>query len=431
MTAHAGFCRDCLADVAEGAARCAACGSPRLVRHARARRALDRPCRLRRLLRHDREARRSLARRQAGDHRRRQARRRLDRLLHRAHLRRALGDADVQGAASSARMRRSSRPTWRNMSRVGREVRAADARADAAGRAALDRRGVHGPVRHRAAARHERRRSALARFARRVERDIGITVSIGLSANKFLAKIASDLDKPRGFAVLGRERGAWLPGAAAGRVHLGRRQGDAGAARSATATAPSPTCSSADETDLMRRYGVEGRRLCAARPRHRRPRASNPERETKSVSAETTFDQRHRRLQAAGEDALVARRAGLGAAEGERHCGRDRHAEAEDRGLPPPHPRPLARRADAAGDAHLRGRARPAAPRDRRHEIPPDRHRRLQPHRGRGRRRRPGEPAVDARRQGRARDRQGAREIRQGRDDQGPGVRRRGRGGCG
>src|SRR5215204_5024148 len=44
----------------------------------------------------------------------------------------------------------------------------------------------------------------LARFARKVEDAIGITVSIGLSANKFLAKIASDLDKPRGFAVLGQ-----------------------------------------------------------------------------------------------------------------------------------------------------------------------------------------------------------------------------------
>src|SRR3954469_2018175 len=46
---------------------------------------------------------------------------------------------------------------------------------------------------------------SLARFARRVEADVGITVSIGLSANKFLAKIASDLDKPRGFAVLGQD----------------------------------------------------------------------------------------------------------------------------------------------------------------------------------------------------------------------------------
>ena len=47
-----------------------------------------------------------------------------------------------------------------------------------------------------------------------VEREIGITVSIGLSANKFLAKIASDLDKPRGFAVLGGAEKRGLPGAA-------------------------------------------------------------------------------------------------------------------------------------------------------------------------------------------------------------------------
>ena len=39
----------------------------------------------------------------------------------------------------------------------------------------------------------------LARFARKVETEIGITVSVGLSYNKFLAKIASDLQKPRGF----------------------------------------------------------------------------------------------------------------------------------------------------------------------------------------------------------------------------------------
>ena len=44
----------------------------------------------------------------------------------------------------------------------------------------------------------------LARFARQVEAEIGVTVSVGLSYCKFLAKLASDLDKPRGFR-LGRE----------------------------------------------------------------------------------------------------------------------------------------------------------------------------------------------------------------------------------
>ncbi len=44
----------------------------------------------------------------------------------------------------------------------------------------------------------------LARLARRVESEIGITFSVGLSFNKFLAKVASDIDKPRGFAIVGR-----------------------------------------------------------------------------------------------------------------------------------------------------------------------------------------------------------------------------------
>ncbi len=44
----------------------------------------------------------------------------------------------------------------------------------------------------------------LARLAREIEAELGLTVSIGLSHNKFLAKLASDLDKPRGFAVIGR-----------------------------------------------------------------------------------------------------------------------------------------------------------------------------------------------------------------------------------
>ena len=44
----------------------------------------------------------------------------------------------------------------------------------------------------------------LAALAKRIEDELQITVSVGLSFNKFLAKVASDLDKPRGFSVIGR-----------------------------------------------------------------------------------------------------------------------------------------------------------------------------------------------------------------------------------
>ncbi|WP_419255831.1 DNA polymerase IV [Caulobacter sp. ErkDOM-YI] len=43
----------------------------------------------------------------------------------------------------------------------------------------------------------------LARLQAEIEREVGLTVSIGLAPNKFLAKIASELDKPRGFSVIG------------------------------------------------------------------------------------------------------------------------------------------------------------------------------------------------------------------------------------
>ena len=129
---------------------------------------------------------------------------------------------------------------------------------------------------------------ALARFATRVEAAIGITVSIGLSANKFLAKIASDLDKPRGFAVLGGEEAREFLGSkpvsfiwGVGKTMQGRLARD-GFHRIADLAA-------CEERHLMRRYGGEGLRL-ARLARGIDPRPVTPEREAKSVSAETTFD---------------------------------------------------------------------------------------------------------------------------------------------
>jgi DNA polymerase-4 len=129
----------------------------------------------------------------------------------------------------------------------------------------------------------------LARLARDVERDLGITISIGLSANKFLAKIASDMDKPRGFAVLGQdEAAAFLAPKPVGFIY------GVGAVSAAKLAADGyrliADLQSAEEADLMRRYGEEGSRLWRL-ARGLDARHVNAERDTKSVSAETTFNQ--------------------------------------------------------------------------------------------------------------------------------------------
>src|SRR5450432_2040004 len=129
---------------------------------------------------------------------------------------------------------------------------------------------------------------ALAHFAVEIERDIGITVSIGLSANKFLAKIASDMDKPRGFAVLGQnEAAAFLSAKPVGFIY------GVGAVSAAKLSSDGfrliADLQKADKTDLMRRYGEEGARLWHL-ARGLDTRSVSAERETKSISAETTFN---------------------------------------------------------------------------------------------------------------------------------------------
>jgi DNA polymerase IV len=128
----------------------------------------------------------------------------------------------------------------------------------------------------------------LARFAHEVEQSLKITVSIGLSCNKFLAKIASDLDKPRGFAVLGQsEAAAFLAPKPIGFIYgVGKVSAERYARDGLRHIADLQKFS---EIELMRRYGEEGRRL-ARLVRGIDQREVSADRETKSVSSETTFE---------------------------------------------------------------------------------------------------------------------------------------------
>jgi DNA polymerase-4 len=129
---------------------------------------------------------------------------------------------------------------------------------------------------------------SLARFSRNVESEIGITVSIGLSANKFLAKIASDLDKPRGFAVLGQSEAKdfLAPKPVTFIFGVGRVTEEKFAKEGIRTIADLQRIG---EIELMRRYGGEGQRLFRL-ANGIDDREIVPDRETKSVSAETTFN---------------------------------------------------------------------------------------------------------------------------------------------
>jgi len=128
----------------------------------------------------------------------------------------------------------------------------------------------------------------LAEICRRIERELGVTASVGLSYNKFLAKVASDLDKPRGFAVIGRaDAEAFLAGQPVGIIWgAGKALQTRLAADGLTKIAHLQALS---EATLVARYGSMGSRM-ARFARGEDDRKVTPDAPTKSVSAETTFE---------------------------------------------------------------------------------------------------------------------------------------------
>jgi DNA polymerase-4 len=128
---------------------------------------------------------------------------------------------------------------------------------------------------------------ALALIAHRVESEIGITVSIGLAPNKLLAKLASELQKPRGFSVIGRAGAkSFMAGLPVAKIN---GVGPATAERlKAAGIETVGDLQGVSEAELVARHGRFGRRL-ARFAIGEDDREVTPDRPTKSISAETTF----------------------------------------------------------------------------------------------------------------------------------------------
>jgi DNA polymerase-4 len=285
LTKTPGFCRDCLAEQKADGRRCTSCGSPRLVRH-------DELYGL--TLAHiDCDAfYASVEKRDNPDL--------ADKPViigggKRGVVSTACYIARIHGVRSAMPMFKALeacpqavviRPDMEKYVKVGREVRAMMQELTplvqplSIDEAFLELGGTE-------RLHHDPPARTLAKFARRVEREIGITVSVGLSYCKFLAKVASDLQKPRGFSVIGREEAVSFLAPRPVTTIWG-----VGKAFAATLEADGirtiGQLQTMEETDLMRRYGSMGQRLfrLSRGIDDRDVHLNDP---AKSVSSETTF----------------------------------------------------------------------------------------------------------------------------------------------
>jgi len=127
----------------------------------------------------------------------------------------------------------------------------------------------------------------LSLIANRIEKEVGITVSIGLSYNKFLAKMASDLDKPKGFSIIGQEEApqflarqpiSKMWGVGKVMQNKMKRQG----------LTMIGQLQHMEKNDLMKKYGIIGERLYYF-SRGQDSRLVKTTRPTKSISNERTL----------------------------------------------------------------------------------------------------------------------------------------------
>ena len=127
----------------------------------------------------------------------------------------------------------------------------------------------------------------LAELTNRIKTELGLTGSIGLSHNKFLAKVASDLNKPNGFSIIGkRETEKFLfnkPVNILWGVGAGTKE-----KLEAMGIKTLSDLLRWEESDFVRKFGTSGKRLkaLASGKDNRRVMA---ERLIKSISNETTF----------------------------------------------------------------------------------------------------------------------------------------------
>ncbi len=282
-----GFCRDCFSPVAEDDHRCPVCHMPRLLRHSELHELtiahLDCDAFYAAVEKRDNPELRDKPVIVGGG--------------RRGVVSTACYIARIRGVGSAQPMFKALKacpeavvvkPNMDKYSKIGREVR--DLMRDltpavepiSIDEAFLDMTGTE-RLHHASAA------VTLAKLAKKVEDEIGISVSIGLSHNKFLAKLASDLDKPRGFSIIGKnETTAFLASLPVSKIW------GVGKAMQKTLSKDGlhniAQLQVMEKQELMKRYGSMGSRLFHL-SRGEDSRNVDSRGGAKSISAETTFNE--------------------------------------------------------------------------------------------------------------------------------------------